>query len=68
LRNVLVDVGTGYYVEKSAADAEKFYEGKVSVLSQSLTELEGVVAMKSQNVRVVEDGRGPASICWLRAR
>lgn len=54
--NVLVDIGTGYYVEKSAADAEKFYNGKVENLTKNLTDLEKIVSQKSQNVRVVEDG------------
>jgi prefoldin alpha subunit len=54
--NVLVDIGTGYYVEKSAADAEKFYNGKVENLTKNLTDLEKIVSQKSQNVRIVEDG------------
>ncbi|KAH0609660.1 uncharacterized protein H6S33_013146 [Morchella sextelata] len=53
--NVLVDIGTGYYVEKSAADAEKFYNGKVENLTKNLTDLEKIVSQKSQNVRIVED-------------
>ncbi|KAG0641140.1 Prefoldin subunit-domain-containing protein [Tuber brumale] len=55
--NVLVDVGTGYYVEKSAADAEKFYAEKVKTLTENLGELEKIVAQKSQNVQVVENGK-----------
>lgn len=53
--HVLVDVGTGYYVEKSTTDAVKFYTAKVDVLAKSLAELEKVVAQKGQNVRVVEE-------------
>ncbi|PWW76324.1 Prefoldin alpha subunit [Tuber magnatum] len=53
--NVLVDVGTGYYVEKSAADAEEFYTGKVKALTENLGELEKIVAQKSQSVQVVEN-------------
>ncbi|PUU83493.1 Prefoldin [Tuber borchii] len=55
--NVLVDVGTGYYVEKSVADAEKFYAGKVKALTENLGELEKIVAQKSQNVQVVENSK-----------
>ncbi|CAZ79607.1 unnamed protein product [Tuber melanosporum] len=54
--NVLVDVGTGYYVEKSAADAEKFYAEKVKTLTENLGELEKIIAQKRQNVQVVENG------------
>lgn len=54
--NVLVDVGTGYYVEKNTKDAIKFYEGKAELLGKSLADLEKVVGQKSQNLRVVEDG------------
>ncbi|KAG0127734.1 Prefoldin subunit-domain-containing protein [Tuber indicum] len=53
--NVLVDVGTGYYVEKSAADAEKFYAEKVKTLTENLGELEKIIAQKRQNVQVVEN-------------
>ncbi|KAI5855627.1 Prefoldin subunit-domain-containing protein [Tricharina praecox] len=53
--HVMVDVGTGYYVEKTTTDAVKFYAAKVDVLSKSLIELEKVVAQKGQNVRVVEE-------------
>lgn len=54
--NVLVDIGTGYYVEKSAGDAETFYGGKVETLSRNLADLEKILTQKSQNVRIVEDG------------
>jgi prefoldin alpha subunit len=53
--HVLVDVGTGYYVEKTTDAAMKFYNSKVAALQKSLGDLEKVVAQKSQNVRVVED-------------
>lgn len=53
---MLVDIGTGYYVEKSAAEAEAFYRGKVETLSKNLADLEKILAQKSQNVRIVEDG------------
>jgi len=56
-----VDVGTGYYVEKSVADAEKFYAEKVKTLTENLGELEKIVAQKSQNVQVVENGK---SFTW----
>lgn len=53
---VVVDVGTGYYVEKKCADAIKFYEDKVEDLAGNLKGLEGVVNSKGQSLRVVEEG------------
>jgi hypothetical protein len=53
---VLVDVGTGFYVEKSAADAIKFYNAKVDDLSKNLGDLEKVVQGKNENLRIVEEG------------
>lgn len=64
-KNVLVDIGTGYYVEKSTADAEKFYNGKVETLTKNLADLEKIVAQKSQNVRIVEDGTFMRIRCYL---
>ncbi|KAI9756269.1 MAG: hypothetical protein M4579_003936 [Chaenotheca gracillima] len=54
--NVIVDVGTGFYVEKTAKDAEKFYNAKVEELGKSLKELENIVQSKSGNMRAIEDG------------
>jgi len=53
--NVIVDVGTGFYVEKSTKDAAKFYEAKVEELGINLKDLESIVQGKSNNLRVVED-------------
>ncbi|KAF2120970.1 Prefoldin subunit-domain-containing protein [Lophiotrema nucula] len=53
--HVLIDVGTGYFVEKSTDDATNFYERKVQDLGDSLKELEQVINGKAQNVRVVEE-------------
>ncbi|KAL9623111.1 MAG: hypothetical protein Q9160_002625 [Pyrenula sp. 1 TL-2023] len=52
---VIVDVGTGFYVEKTTEDATKFYNGKVSELGKNLEELEKVVTGKSESLRVIED-------------
>lgn len=53
---VIVDVGTGYYVEKNHEDAIKFYEGKVQELDGNLKSLEDVLNQKSQSLRVIEEG------------
>ena len=52
---MLVDVGTGFFVEKDIASAKDFYERKVKDLGDSLKDFEGVVQGKAQNVRVVEE-------------
>jgi prefoldin alpha subunit len=54
---VLVDVGTGFFVRKSRAEASKFYESRVAELDGSLRDLEGVLGSKSESLRVVEDGK-----------
>ncbi|KAK2781007.1 subunit of tubulin prefoldin [Emmonsiellopsis sp. PD_33] len=54
-KNVIVDVGTGFYVEKTTTKAIAFYNAKVDELNANLRELEKVVQAKSTNLRVVED-------------
>jgi prefoldin alpha subunit len=53
--HVLVDVGTGFFVEKGIDDARDFYERKVKDLGDSLKDLEGVVEGKARNVKMVEE-------------
>lgn len=53
--HVLVDVGTGFYVEKSTEDARKFYEAKIEELGKNIKDLENVVNGKANNLRVVEE-------------
>lgn len=65
---MLVDVGTGFYVEKSTADAVKFYSDKIEDLSKNLGDIEKVVAGKNENLKVVEDGEfcyPPRWTCWI---
>ncbi|KAJ5587633.1 uncharacterized protein N7459_003398 [Penicillium hispanicum] len=52
---VLVDVGTGFYVEKTAAKAIAFYDDKIKGLDSNLHELEKIVQGKSSQLRVVEE-------------
>ena len=53
--HVLVDVGTGFYVEKTTGDAQKFYEDKIDELGKNIKDLENVVNAKANNLRVVEE-------------
>ncbi|KJZ79086.1 hypothetical protein HIM_01237 [Hirsutella minnesotensis 3608] len=52
---VLVDVGTGFLVEKSLKSAEQFYEAKIEELADNLKELEAILQRKQANVRAVEE-------------
>jgi hypothetical protein len=53
---VLVDVGTGFYVEKTTEQAKKFYETKVEELGKNVKDLESIVQGKNQNLRLIEEG------------
>lgn len=61
---VLVDVGTGFYIEKTAPKAIAFYEDKVKGLDANLQELEKIVSGKSQQLRVVEEGEFLKIVIW----
>ncbi|EXJ74979.1 uncharacterized protein A1O5_01675 [Cladophialophora psammophila CBS 110553] len=52
---VMVDVGTGFFVEKTPPDATKFYQGKVEELTKNLQDIEKVVGGKTESLKVVED-------------
>ncbi|RDI78974.1 G2/mitotic-specific [Venturia inaequalis] len=53
--SVIVDIGTGFFVEKSVREAEVFYEGKVRELAGNIKEVEGLVSGKGDNLRMVEE-------------
>ncbi|KAM7184689.1 putative prefoldin subunit 5 [Rhypophila sp. PSN 637] len=52
---VIVDVGTGFYVEKDTKSASDFYEEKVKDLAANIADLELIVQGKTNNLRVVEE-------------
>jgi len=52
---LLVDIGTGFYVEKSPPDAITFYTGKVDDLTKNMADIEKVVGGKGENLRIIED-------------
>ncbi|MCJ1458758.1 subunit of tubulin prefoldin [Mycoblastus sanguinarius] len=52
---VLVDIGTGFYVEKTPPAARDFYSRKVEELGRNLLDLERIVQGKQGNLSVVED-------------
>ncbi|OAA64047.1 c-myc binding protein [Cordyceps fumosorosea ARSEF 2679] len=52
---VLVDIGTGFLVEKKLKSAATFYESKIQELTNSLKELEAIIQQKQMNVRTIEE-------------
>ncbi|KAI0379689.1 Prefoldin alpha subunit [Hypomontagnella monticulosa] len=53
--HVVVDIGTGFYVEKDVKSAADFYENKVNEVGVNIKDLEAIVQGKTNNVRVVEE-------------
>ncbi|KAL7750378.1 subunit of tubulin prefoldin [Sorochytrium milnesiophthora] len=53
--SVVIDVGTGYYIEKKVPDAVKFYERKITYLQGNLDKLQETVSGKQNNMRVLVD-------------
>ncbi|KAM6993924.1 prefoldin subunit 5 isoform 2-T2 [Passerculus sandwichensis] len=45
-RTVLVDVGTGYYVEKSADDARAFFKRKIEFLTRQMEKIQPALQEK----------------------
>ncbi|GAN06479.1 prefoldin subunit 5 [Mucor ambiguus] len=50
---VIVDVGTGYYIEKSVSDASKFYNDKVDYVKKNLGTLEKTITDKQSTLRAI---------------
>ncbi|KAG8788879.1 subunit of tubulin prefoldin [Serendipita sp. 401] len=48
--NVIVDVGTGYFVKKSTAEATTHYKGKVDFVTKNLESLQQVIQKKQENL------------------
>nr|XP_021408860.2 prefoldin subunit 5 [Lonchura striata domestica] len=46
VRTVLVDVGTGYYVEKSAEDARAFFKRKIEFLTRQMEKIQPALQEK----------------------
>ncbi|KAG0052783.1 subunit of tubulin prefoldin [Gryganskiella cystojenkinii] len=55
VKKVVVDIGTGYYVEKTTEDAIKFYNTKVDFVKENLEKIQTTVAQKQGNLRSLVD-------------
>lgn len=51
----MVDVGTGYYVEKNGKDAEAFFTAKTAKLDENMTDLKKMVDERMKNFRVIQE-------------
>jgi prefoldin alpha subunit len=52
--SILCDVGTGYYVEKSVADANEFISRKAELARQHLQQVQRAIQTKSKQIEQVE--------------
>ncbi|KAF8264239.1 Prefoldin [Lactarius quietus] len=50
VENVIVDVGTGYYVQKTRAQAVKHYEQKIEFIKRNLDTLQDTIQKKQDNM------------------
>ncbi|ORZ40201.1 Prefoldin alpha subunit [Catenaria anguillulae PL171] len=50
---VIVDVGTGYYVEKKVADAKEFYQRKTDYIKENLEKLQATIVSKQDSLRTI---------------
>ncbi|KAH9979225.1 Prefoldin-domain-containing protein [Lactifluus volemus] len=50
VENVIVDVGTGYYVQKTRAQAVKHYEDKIEYIKGNLDTLQETIQKKQDNL------------------
>lgn len=48
-KKFMVDVGTGYYVEKSDIEAIEFYEKKINKLNKESVQIQDIIKEKSQS-------------------
>ncbi|GFR43907.1 hypothetical protein Agub_g5041 [Astrephomene gubernaculifera] len=51
VEKVLVDIGTGYYVEMTTADAAKYYERRIKVLQENINTIHSTLRER-QNVLI----------------
>ncbi|KAK0526050.1 subunit of tubulin prefoldin, partial [Tilletia horrida] len=51
--HVLVDVGTGYYVEKDTPSAKKLYQERSEFVGKKIEELQAILSQKNSNLQSV---------------
>jgi len=53
VQSVLIDVGTGYYIEKSVGEAQAFLNRKIDLMNGQGTSVRQAAAIKGQNLQQV---------------
>ncbi|KAI7851042.1 Prefoldin [Circinella umbellata] len=53
VEKVIVDIGTGYYVEKTLEGAQKFYKSKEEYVKQNLEKLQETINGKQSSLRAI---------------
>ena len=51
LDTVLVDVGTGYFIEKSLPEAKAFLERKIDLIKQQAGNVQHAIGLKQQHLQ-----------------
>lgn len=54
-KKFMVDVGTGYYVDKSAEEAIQFYQKKVDKLSKESVQIQDIIKEKNLSSLAIEN-------------
>lgn len=54
-RNVLVDIGTGYYVQKSVEDAKDYFKRKVEYVTEQMEKIQHLGLDKSKMRETIAD-------------
>ncbi|XP_001178621.1 prefoldin subunit 5 [Strongylocentrotus purpuratus] len=55
VNNVLIDIGTGYFVEKPLEEAKKYFKRKVDFVTKQMEKVQPVLIEKSKMRQVVMD-------------
>lgn len=55
IEKVIVDVGTGYMIEKSIPDAKVFYKNKVAFLKDNLETLQNTITQRESQLKMLLD-------------
>ncbi|BAP70639.1 prefoldin alpha subunit [Kluyveromyces marxianus] len=61
-KKFMVDVGTGYYVDKSAEEAIEFYQKKVEKLNKESIQIQDIIKEKNQSSIAIENQLRVAAI------
>ena len=58
----MVDIGTGYYVEKNAEEAVAFYKKKIEKLDRESVQIQNIIKEKTQSSMAIESQIRQAAI------